>query len=96
MNFLSEKCGKGFPSPSYCPYGIKFKGWLAMWRRRYNIPEHFVGCEQIGQIDLANIPSKALQLDGKRVYKKHNPEGYEKFLKEARERVQKVSSFFVE
>ena len=78
---------KGFPAAQLSPHGKEFKMWVSTHRRTYGIPESFIGCRQLKQIDLAKAPAMHIRKWMDTIHMKHNPEGVDQFQKGAMERL---------
>ena len=79
---------KGFPMEAASPYSVEFKSWVSTFRRTNGVPEHFIGCRQLKQIDLAKAPAMHLRNWGDRIHMRHNPDGFKQFEEDARRRIE--------
>ena len=79
---------KGFPMEDLSPYSTEFKSWVSTFRRTFGIPESFIGCRQIKQINLHKAPAMHLRNWGDRIHKRHNPQGFDQFEEQARQSLQ--------
>lgn len=75
---------KGFPMEELSPFSTEFKSWVSTHRRMYGVPESFIGCRQIKQIDLSKAPAMHMRNFVDRIHKRHNPEGFARFEEESR------------
>jgi hypothetical protein len=83
---------KGFPMEDASPYSTEFKSWVSTFRRTNGVPESFIGCRQLKQIDLSKAPAMHLRNWGDRIHMRHNPDGFKQFEEDVRRRIEENSA----
>jgi hypothetical protein len=79
---------KGFPADHrLSPFSIEFKSWVATYRRTLDVPEAYIGCRQVKQINMDTAGAMHMRNFGGRIHKRHNPEGFAQFEERARQRL---------